>query len=380
MDTELHISHGRILLYRVFDVAQEVHLSIAERALRTSNTGGSGTDHAVARLRLERDREAVVFTDPPVSANLGDRRLMLHNLEWDVRVVAKAYVFGVMTIIWSLAIRPGTTLAELEQISVELEEPAMKTDLETWMTEDCDVAMAAMLPGLEKPHRRDRCDTLTLYGITGFTEAISGETLATHPRIPGLLLGERTTFSQQLRDELRRSSFSYSAQDLVVIGYDAALVYDPTGINDVSTLLEFALAQTLELALEDSDLDQRVAEMHDQLDERRRAGQSWRKSPYEALRRNLLSQHLDFSEVLERVTSAVKVTEDFYHAKVYREAVRVFRVDEIVAASNHKLDLMSRTYSMLSDEVDTHTSHRLERVVIGLILFEIFLTLFEKLT
>ena len=63
---------------------------------------------------------------------------------------------------------------------------------------------------------------------------------------------------------------------------------------------------------------------------------------------------------------------------MYREAVRVFRVDEIIASANHKLDLMSRTYSMLSDEVDTHTSHRLERVVIGLILFEIILTLVEK--
>lgn len=373
MDVDLTITKGRILLYRVFDVAHEVHLADAERALRT----GGGEGQAV-RLRLERQRDAVVFTDPPVTANLSERLITLANREWAVRVEAKAYDFGVMTVIWTLTIPERTSLVDLEHISVALEDQEMKSQLERWMTEDCDVAIDLMRPGLVKPGRRDVCDTLTVFAITGFEEEITGETLAAHQRIPGLILGERVTFSRQLRDELRRSSFSYSTQDLVVIGYDAALVYDPTGTNDVSTLLEFALAQTLELELEDSDLDHRVARMHDQLDERRRAGQSWRSSPYESLRRDLLSQHLDFSDVLERVTSAVKVTEDFYYAKVYREAVRVFRVDEIIASANHKLDLMSRTYSMLSDEVDTHTSHRLERVVIGLILFEIILTLVEK--
>ncbi len=375
MDVDLTILQGRILLYRVFDVAHEVHLADAERALRT--TAGDGRS---ARLRLERQRDSVVFTDPPVTANLSERLITLADREWSVRVEAKAYDFGVMTIIWTLSIPPRTTIVELEEMSVQLEEPSLKADLERWMTEDCDVAIELMKPGLVKPGRRDMCDTLTVFALTGFEEEITGETLASHHRIPGLILGERVTFSRQLRDELRRSSFSYSTHDLVVIGYDAALVYDPTGTNDVSTLLEFALAQTLELELEDRDLDQRVALMHDQLDERRRAGQSWRNSPYETLRRNLLSQHLDFSEVLERVTSAVKVTEDFYYAKVYREAVRVFRVDEVVASANHKLELMSRTYSMLSDEVDTHTSHRLERVVIALILFEIVLTLLAKFT
>ena len=374
MNAALTISEGRILLSRVFDVANEVHLAEAERALRRV----PANDRSVARLRLERQRDGVIFTDPPVLANLADRVLQLDGHEWAVRVLAKAYDFGVMTIIWSLTIPDGMLLDDLERIAVELEVPGMRTDLEHWMTEDCDVAIEAMRPGLVKPGRRDVDDTLLLFAITGFHESITGEALAAHPRIPGLLLGERVEFSRQLREELHRSSFSYSKNDLVVIGYDAALVYDPTGTNDVSTMLEFALAQTLELELEDRDLDQRVAEMHDQLDERRRAGQSWRKSPYESLRRNLLSQHLDYSEVLGRVTSAVKVTEDFYYAKVYREAVRVFRVDEVIAAANHKLDLMSRTYSMLSDEVDTHTSHRLERIVIGLILFEILLTILEK--
>jgi len=37
---------------------------------------------------------------------------------------------------------------------------------------------------------------------------------------------------------------------------------------------------------------------------------------------------MDFVEVLERVTAAVKVTEDLHYASVYRTAMRVFRADE----------------------------------------------------
>jgi uncharacterized Rmd1/YagE family protein len=84
---------------------------------------------------------------------------------------------------------------------------------------------------------------------------------------------------------------------------------------------------------------------------------------------------MDFVEVLERVTAAVKVTEDFYYANVYRGAMRIFRAEEIIEANNRKLDLMFRTYTMLADEVDSATSHRLELIIVLLILFEIILTI-----
>ena len=86
-------------------------------------------------------------------------------------------------------------------------------------------------------------------------------------------------------------------------------------------------------------------------------------------------QHMDFVEVLERVTAAVKVTEDFYYATVYRGAMRIFRAEEIIDATNRKLDLMFRTYTMLADEVDGEKSHRLELIIVLLIVAEIIITI-----
>jgi hypothetical protein len=199
---------------------------------------------------------------------------------------------------------------------------------------------------------------------------VAASDLAAHPSLTPLLMGERQVFSAQVRDELTRSSFSYSEDDLVVIGYDQALVYDPDGTEDATSLLEFALVQVLELSYYDRQLDDRIERMHRQLSGRRAVGTRETKR-YETLRRDLLSEHLEFSEVIEKVSAAVKVTEDLYYAAIYRGAMRVFRADELVDATRHKLEVIYRTYTMLSDEADAHTSRRLEWIVIILILIEV---------
>jgi hypothetical protein len=143
----LTVAAGQILLYRLFDVADSVDLAAVERELRSAKGSGDG----VARLRLQRQRDGVVFTNPPVSAGLRDRQLQLHDHEWSVRVVAKAYDFGVMTIVWALNIPAGTTFDQLAALSVELEGEQMRADLERWMVEDATVAVDAMRVGLVNP-------------------------------------------------------------------------------------------------------------------------------------------------------------------------------------------------------------------------------------
>ena len=344
-----------------------------ERALRTHPNRTIEGASAV-RLRLVRQRNAVAFSDPPVIARLADRTLELEGHERSVQVYAKAYDFGVMTILWIVPIEPGTSLDSLRLLSVALEEPALQDRLGAWMRDDADVAVEAMRAGLVRPRIDDAVETLTIYTVTRFTDpAVKAHEISNDPALTGLLLGEEVEFSAQLRAETQKALFSYSEHDLAVVGFDQAFVYDRDGTTDVAVLLEFALAQVLELAYHDRLLDRRLSEMHDRLD----GGRG--KVDYEELRRKLLSDHLEITEVLEQVTAAVKVTEDFYYAQIYRAAMRVFRVDELVEATHRKLDLIYRTYSMLSDEVETRTSRRLEWTVIVLILIEVVLGIADRI-
>jgi hypothetical protein len=132
----------------------------------------------------------------------------------------------------------------------------------------------------------------------------------------------------------------------------------------------------LELDYYDDLLDDRISHVVDTVQATRTGRRRGRgRSNFEGLRRELMLQHMDFVEVLERVTAAVKVTEDFYYATVYRGAMRIFRAEEIIEATNRKLDLMFRTYTMLADEVDSETSHRLELIIVLLIVAEIMITI-----
>ena len=367
--SSLTVAAGQILLYRLFDIAETVDLPAVERELRSALVAGNG----VARLRLHRQRDGVVFPNPPVSAGLSDRQLVVRDEEWSVRVVAKIYDFGAMTIVWALTIPPGTTFDALAGLSIDLEGAQMRADLERWMGEDAALAVAAIHVGLESPKIQESQETLTIYAIRNFSDGpVSASVVAKHPALPSLLLGEQHEFSAQLRDELLRSSYSYSTHDLVVIGYDQALVYDPDGTDDATSLLEFALAQVLELAYYDGQLDEGIRRMHRELSGSRNAPTRKKTNQtYDDLRRDLLTEHLAFTDVLERVNAAVKVTEDLYYAAIYRGAMRVFRANELADATEHKLEVMYRTYSMLSDEAEAHTSRRLEWIVIVLILIEV---------
>jgi hypothetical protein len=366
----LIVDSGQILLFRLFDVAEGAELVTVERILRSAGTSGEQGE-GVGRLRLQRQRDGVVFTNPPVSARLDARTLRLGGVDYNVKVFAKVYDFGVLTILWALTISPGTSFDALSELSVELEGEAMREQFEILMREDATHAVGAMKAGLVDPNIHDSPETLTVYAIQKFVspDSVPAQVVAEQRLLSSLLLGERDEFSNQLRTELLRSSYSYSTNDLVVIGYDQALVYDPDGTEDATNLLEFALAQMLELTYYDSQLDDRIDRMHRQLSQRRTDRKHTKN--YDVLRRDLLTEQLSFSEVIEKVGASIKVTEDLYYAAIYRGAMRVFRADEVAAATQRKLEVMYRTYSMLSDEAEAQTSRRLEWIVIVLILIEV---------
>ena len=386
---ELTITAGEVLLYRVLDVADQADLAAAERILRARAHAGGGVGGGVARLALGRQRQAVAFTNPPVVAHLGERVVRVGGRDLPATARTQLYDFGAMTVVWSLPITPGTSLAELAELSADLNEPSLQAEIWGWLDDDASLMVGTIGAALVAPTAPTRpaqrrsgphAEDLVLYAVRGFDQPVTAEELLADPLLAQLLLGERHTYSKQLIGELHRTSYSYSSSDLVVIGYDQAFVLDEEP-GDVAALLEFSLAQVLELEGYDALLDERLAQMTDTISSRRaQVGQfGIGRSRFETTRRDLLLQHVDLTEVLERVTSSVKVTEDLYYAKIYRGALDLFGAAELITSTDRKLELMFRTYTMLADEVDSHTTHRLEWIVILLIGFEIVITLIEKI-
>lgn len=371
MSTMPGIASGQLLLYEIFDVADEADLFAVEAILRRD---ADSSAQPVRRLQLERQRNSVTFANPPVALRLGQRTLQLGDAVHTVTAVAKIYDFGALTILWSVSIPFGTTLSGLLDMAEEVEK--LRPHLDVLMRADAADASELMANALTAPELRGTNESFTVFSISAFDGEVSPESLLGAPEIQALVVGDRERLSSQLLDDLRATSFSYSDHDLVTIGYDHAIVYDSVNAADIAALLEFALAQVLELDYYDDLLDDRISHVIDTVQATRRGRRRGRgRSNFESLRRELMLQHMDFVEVLERVTAAVKVTEDFYYATVYRAAMRIFRAEELLDATNRKLDLMFRTYTMLADEVDSEKSHRLESIIVVLIIAEIVITI-----
>lgn len=374
----LRILSGDVQIVGVFDVADEVSLTRVEDIAARRR---ADEPQPRGRLSLARQPEAIAFTDPPVTVLLGDRTLTIDGTAHPVQVRARFYDFGAVAIRWTLDIPIGMSLGDLAELSAALEEPDCRGRVAAGLTADADAVVATYHDALHSPWNTRPVEVLTAYVVAAFDQPVHGEALADTAVLARLVVGDRGPLSAQLRASLRTTAISYGEHDLVVLSYDQAFIYDPLSAEDVSTLLEFALAQVLELGYYDGLLDERLTEIAGAVRAPDRRTRRWGlgASRFEALRREVLLQHVDLVQVLERVTGAVKVTDDFHYARIYRAAMRVFRADELVAGTDRKLDLVFRTYTMLADEVDTHVAHRLEWIIIILIFIEIILGVIDRL-
>jgi hypothetical protein len=212
-----------------------------------------------------------------------------------------------------------------------------------------------------------------------FVESIrgspSGEDVLRRADLARLLLGETTVreLSAAERQDVTQRHFSYGTDDLVVIDWNAAFVYEPSGSHDIPDILEIANAQLLELRYYDDALDNSLSRVNQQLKRQRRRLGSIFRSPYPALARQVLVVLLEMSELIERVDNSLKIIGDFYLARIYEAAVEQLRIPAWKGTVTRKQALLGDVYGWLKGEVDTARSLTLEVMIVALIVVELLL-------
>jgi hypothetical protein len=192
-----------------------------------------------------------------------------------------------------------------------------------------------------------------------------------------LLVGEPNirNLSEFEREEVTQHRFSYTEDDLAVIDWNSAFVYEPSGSRDIPDVLEICNAQLLELRYYDEQLDSQLSGIYDQMQKHRRSGYGLFHSPYKVLARRVLTTLVEMSEFIERVENSLKIIGDFYLARVYEAAVRRMRIANWQASVTRKQQILANVYQLLKGELDTSRSLTLEFVIVLLIVFELFVAL-----
>jgi len=232
-------------------------------------------------------------------------------------------------------------------------------------------------PALRRPHLWEGDESYTVTFVQRLEGAPRASELLTRCDLPRLILGEPpgVQLSVEQRGEVLRGLHSYTRDDLALIDWNAAFVYEPSGSLDIPDLLEIANAHLLELRYYDARLDRELAAIYEEVNQRKRPWYSLFSGKYGKLRRRTLALLMELGEFTERVENSLKIIGDIYLARVYETSVRQLRVPDWQHSVNRKQSLVNQVYTLLKAEVDTDRLLWLEITVVVLILGELLLAL-----
>jgi hypothetical protein len=356
------VTSGHINALRLFDIANAIDLARAEDLW-------SSQDRQGARSRLTgTPPKAVSFGDPPLGLVLPPAILSLAGKQIEAQVTARLYVFGAVTL--SLRV-PADGYAWLEfSALVNAVDAAIGPgeDAKLW-ADMLELLRTVIGPAMDRPGASPLEEDYLIATVHSFDRPVAATSLGTDIDLVPLLSGEHRRLAETSRADLLARRFSYYTDDLVVLTWDRAFIYEPRRDTDVADVLEVANAQLLEMRYYDELLDDELPRMYDLVE----ATRSWSFAPrrFANLARRLYGLVAEVTELTEKVDNALQVTEDVYLARVYTAALDLFRVKLVSDAVDRKLAIIRDTYQALYDESASARAGIMEAAVVLLIVVEI---------
>jgi len=163
---------------------------------------------------------------------------------------------------------------------------------------------------------------------------------------------------------------SYGMDDMTLIDWNAALVYDYNG-EDIRAVLEFVNVELLEMRYLDQLLDDSLDRAYLALPTPPPWWSFTRVGGRRADLQRIARLQVDSAMLFEGVNNALKLLGDQYLARVYRLASQRFHLSEWDASILRKLETLESIYEKVSDQAANYRTEILEWIIILLIAFEI---------
>ena len=363
MTEPIRVLGGSVVVMRLFDIADSIDLTRAEQLWAGRSV----------RVRLSATPpKAMNFGVAPLTVSLDPATLALPDGAYEAAVTARLFDFGVVSLAMRVAVQ-DRSWPEFSGLLNAVHQTA-GSDEEAWRRLLQQVR-AVIAPALTKPIDRAPVEDYALGFVERFDARPTAAELLARADLTPLLSGEQRPLSEQARADLLRQRFSYYDDDLTVVTWDRAFIYEPRGDSDVADVIEIANAQLLEMRYYDELLDDELPRMYDLVKSTRRGLNVFAARRYAVLARRLYTLVAEVTELTEKVDNALQVTEDVYLARIYGAALELFRVRLVSAAVEKKLSIIRDTYTALYDEASSARSVLMEVAIIVLILVEVVLAL-----
>jgi hypothetical protein len=232
-------------------------------------------------------------------------------------------------------------------------------DLKEKLLEEC-FRVAKKKGGREEPS-----EEYTIYQISGY-QGHPELFLKSHgQKIAALLKSEKVELDdEEVEHTLSSYQFKYAKDDLIIVDWDGAFVFDPDGeYGEAVEMFELANYQLLRYRILDEDLDERMKRASKlSLAE----SEKWflTKEITQAFREliKIRSQSITQYESMER---DIKLIGDWYSARLFSLLAKKFRLEEWRKSVQNKLDSLEDIYGIVSENLGFSRMQVLELVQIG---------------
>jgi hypothetical protein len=185
-------------------------------------------------------------------------------------------------------------------------------------------------------------------------------------RIAQVVRGDTGNLAESECNEVLQSRISYYANDLAVIGWNAAFIYDSTA--GAIQLLEYANSQLLEFRHYDVLLTEELERVYTLLDEGTGIFARWR------LARSATRLHtvlLDVAELTEHADNAIKFLSDMFSARLYKLAAQKVGVPDYKDLVTQKVRNAEELYRFMVDQFNQSRAFFLELTVVIILVIEL---------
>jgi len=349
---------GSVLVLIQYDVCEEIRLDVIRQLLQARN--------AQATFKSSQAPNYVRYQRPPVADRL--EPLVLDSGERLTGEI-KYFDYGVVSLVFELPFSGDWD--KLVELSARW---SSDTNFEKLASKVIHQRLERAAPALIKPYNEE--DWLQEDYFIFHLREIDGsptaeDLLESHGgRISQVVRGETATLSEGERQEILQSRISYYPNDLAVIGWNAAFIYDTqAGAETAIQLLQYANSQLLEFRHYDEFLTRELENVYDFLE--KGSTSTWARWRTARAAAKLHTVLLDVNELTERADNAIKFLSDMFSARLYKLCAQKVGVPDYKDLVQEKLHTAEDLYRFMVDQFNQSRAFVLELMVVVILIIEL---------
>ena len=346
---------GSVLVLIQFDVCEEIRLDQLQQIIASRTLQQPNLKHpAPAYVRYQ--RPPVVVPADPLILDSGEQ------LSGEI----KYYDYGVVSVIFQLPFS-GDWDSLIRLASRWVWDIDFASRVEPMIRQRLERAASTLV----KPYARWLSEDYFIFHLCPAPDRpIAGDLVWSYGnQIAQLVRGDRSPLAEGEVAEVLNSRISYYVNDLAVIGWNAALLYDTrAGAETAIQLLEYANSQLLEFRHYDELLTGVLDTVYDSLGQKHSRLARWRMARSANRLHTVL---LEVSELTEHADNAIKFLSDMYAARLYRLAAAKVGVPDYKNLVTQKLRTAEELYDYMVEQFNQSRAFFLEVIVVLILLIEL---------